>query len=464
MGNGGFGTYLKPGAPKKEGTTLIELQIQRLGDAHDIVGERPEGVYTPVSLVPRSSMGGCCCCCLCYVSIPEGFSAIVSKFGAVVPGDLPDNTWSPGCHWFHPLYDVRYLVSKQLIVFDTPVKDVKTKDAIAVNIDVLMTFEIVRAPDFVYNIGPEKFDDLLRASQDEALRQMASRTEVQNIYDLHGTSTTDILTELNTKFEKYGVVIHHFTVKNVTIPENLANGFEAKTLMDARTTKRDAQTKSDHLKLNNEEGIAKLREECSNAKMAAQQQAEVVTTQAVKDTSEVIAKTTKDIVELETSWDLQKQQIVTDAELKISKYKSDILKIERDIKSKTSAECGKLDTEAARYLKQKQAEIHVEVAKKISEGQKKLGEAEGVASEAFSALRSHEADMSRLKILEQLVRNEQVKIASSQENTVNISEDNKAVTQVAQQGLEALRAKLAEITATSLAKLEETRPKQQLMR
>lgn len=463
MGNG-FGTYLKPGAPKKEGTTLVELQIQRLADAHDIVGERPEGVYTPVVLVPQSSMGGCCCCCLCYVSIPEGFSAIVSKFGAVVPGDLEDNTWSPGFHWFHPLYAVDKLVSKQLIVFDTPVKDVKTKDAINVNIDVLMTFEIRRAPDFVYSIGPEKFDDLLRASQDEALRKMANRTEVQHIYDLHGASTADILSEMNKKFEKYGVIIHHFTVKNVTIPAEFAEGFEAKTLLDAQTTKREASVKSDHLKLNNEEGKAKLREECTNAKMAAQQQAEVVTTQAVKDTSEVVAKTQKDIAELETSWEIQKQQIITDAELKLSTYKSEILKIEQELKSKTSAEVGRLNTEADAYHKDKLAEAHVEVAKRLAKGQRKLGEAEGEASEAFVALRAHEADMSRLGILEKLVRNEEIKIATTQENTVGLSEENKVVTQVAQQGLEALRAKLAEITATSLAKLEETRPTQQRMR
>jgi regulator of protease activity HflC (stomatin/prohibitin superfamily) len=395
------------------------------------------------------------------VSIPEGFSAIVSMFGALKPGDLPDNTWSPGFHWFNPLYSVDKLVSKQLIVFDTPVKDVKTKDAIPVNIDVLMTFEIVRAPDFVYSIGPEKFDDLLRASQDEALRQVASRQEVQEIYDLHGASYADILQELNAKFEKYGVVIHHFTVKNVTIPAEFADRFEKKTLLDAQTVKRDASVKSDHLKLNNEEGKAKLREECLNAKMAAQQQSEVVTTKAVKDTSEVIARTEKDIAELETSWDIQKQQIVTDAELKISTYQSDILKTERKLKSETDQECNRLATDAAQYQKNKQAKTHVAVASKLSEGHKKLGAAEGEAAEAFAAVRQHEADLSRLDILGQLVRNEAITIATSQENTVGLSEDNKVVTQVAQQGLEALRAKLAEITATSLAKLEETRPLQQ---
>merc|ERR1719201_2727716 len=94
---------------------------------------------------------------------------------------------------------------------------------------------------------------------------------------------------------------------------------------------------SDRLKLNNDEGKQKLKEECENAKMAAEQQASVVKTQAIKETSEVVAQTQKDIAELESSWDIQKQQILTDAELDISKLKSQILSIEREIKSKTSA-------------------------------------------------------------------------------------------------------------------------------
>lgn len=462
MGNS-YGGWFPPGAPKKDGTTLIELNIKNLSDAHDIVGERPEGVFTPVTLVPHNSMGGCCGLC-CYVAIPSGFSAIVSKFGAVVKGDLEDDTWSPGCHCFSPFLKVDKLVSKQLIIFDTPVRDCKTKDAITVNIDVLISFEIVRAPDFVYSIGPEKFDDLLRASQDEALRQMANETLVENIYDLHGANTEHIIKELNAKFEKYGVLIHHFTVKNVRIPQEMAQDFEDKTLFDSKTTMKHMKQESDRLKLNNDEGKQKLREECDNARMAAEQQAQVVKTQAIKETSEVVAQTGKDIAELEASWDIQKQQILADADLEISKLKSQILSIEREIKSKTSADCGRLEAEAQAYSKQKQADAKVAVAKMLANGKTALGEAEGMASQAFVARRQHQADMARLQILEKLVHNDGIKVATSEENHMGLSEENQVVTQVAQQGLEALRAKLAEITATSLAKLETTKPGQQAMR
>jgi len=469
MGNG-YGGWYKPGAPKKEGTTLIELTIKNISDAHDIVGERPEGVYTPVTLCPRKSHQTCCFLPACWISIPSGFSAIVSKFGAVVEGDEEDGTWSPGWHCFSPLYNVDKMVSKQLIIFDTPVKGCKTKDAITVHIDVLIVFEIFRARDFVYSIGPEKFDDLLRASQDEALRQMANETLVENIYDLHGASTAHIITDLNTKFEKYGVKVHHFTVKNVTIPADMAQDFEDKTLFDSKTTMKHMKQESDRLKLNNEEGKQKLQEECENTKQAAEQQTEIVKSQAIKETAEVLAETSRNIGKLEADLDVEVQQLLAQAELEVSKIKAQVLAHEREIKSKTSANCGRISAEASAYKKEKQAEASIEVAQKLASGKKALGEAEGVAAGAFAARRAHEAELKRLDILEQVCKNEGIQIATSQENTVSMNQENAALTQVAQQGLEALRAKLAELTATSLVKLDQVKkeeakkPKQETMK
>lgn len=189
-------------------------------------------------------------------------------------------------------------------------------------------------------------------------------------------------------------------------------------------------------------------------RMAAQQEAEVVQTQAKKDTSEVIARTQKDLAELETTWANQREQIIAEAGLEISRLRSQILSIEREIKSKTSAECGKLEAESLAFAKQLQAEAKVEVAKHIADGKRTLGEAEGIAAQSFVALRGHEAEMSRLAILEKLVANEHIVVATTQENTMGLAEENRVVTQVTQQGLEAMRAKLAEITATSLSKLE----------
>lgn len=454
MGNA-YGSWFPIGDAKKEGTTLIELHIQNISDAHDIVGLRPDEAYTPVTLTPHNSRMYCCCCCWTpCVSIPEGFTAIITKFGAVVPGDEEDGTWKPGCHCFPCFYQVDKLVSKQVFVFDTPVRDVKTKDNVTVNIDVLIVFRIEKARDFVYQIGPAKFDDLLRAMQDEALRQMAIETPVEKIYDLHGTDTNHIVHDLNQKVEKYGVKILHFTVKGVRIPDRMAQDFEDRTLYDPQTQMKHMQQASDRLKLNNEEGKVKLKDECENARMAAEQQARVVKVQAEKETASVIAQAKKDIAELEANKEAEQRQVTVNAELEVSKIKAEIVALERDEKAKIQSDVGRLHAHSEAYCKEEEAKAKIKCAEKLANGKRAMGEAEGDASAAFAAQRSFQAQMKRLDVLAQLIQNPEVLIATSQENTVGLNPDNAVVSQVAQQGLEALRAKLAQITTSSLAMIE----------
>lgn len=285
-------------AVPKEGTTLVEIVVPHIRDAHNVAGMQPED-YTPVSLVPLASQSRCCGCPLCWVHVPSGFAAIVSRFGADIKGSEPDESWSPGFHCFWPWMAVNRLVSRQLIIFDTPVKDCKTKDNITVNIDVLIVLEVVKADIFVYGLGPEKLDSLLRASQEEVLRQVAFQIPVENIYDLHGHDTEGWVKNMNKNFEPFGVVIHHFTVRNVQIPGDMAKDFEDKTLYESKTIEKQVQQESDRLDLENDEARQKLKEECENARMAAEEQAVTTKAQIVKEVREVIASTEKDMGVLE---------------------------------------------------------------------------------------------------------------------------------------------------------------------
>merc|ERR1712194_686142 len=101
-------------------------------------------------------------------------------------------------------------------------KDCKTADNVSVNIDVVIVFEITDARNFVYNLGPEKLDGLLRAAQEEALRGLASSVPHDKVYELQGMDTENIVSEINEKMnEQYGILIKHFTVKNVRLPPDL---------------------------------------------------------------------------------------------------------------------------------------------------------------------------------------------------------------------------------------------------
>eukprot|EP00933_Yihiella_yeosuensis_P044091 TRINITY_DN3914_c1_g1_i1.p1 TRINITY_DN3914_c1_g1~~TRINITY_DN3914_c1_g1_i1.p1 ORF type:complete len:466 (-),score=98.02 TRINITY_DN3914_c1_g1_i1:72-1469(-) len=454
------------GAPKKDGTTLVELNIDHIKDAHGLIGERPSGSFVPVVLIPKQASPCCGACCM--VSVPDGFSAIVTQFGGVVEGDNDDGTWSPGCHCFNPLNNVDYLVTKQLIIFDTPVKECKTKDGISVNLDVMIVFEIEKGRSFVYGMGPQKFDSFLRDSQDEAIRAIAIDTSIDKVQDLRGSNANEILEELNKRFERYGVKCHSFTVKDVVIPQEIAQDAEDKTLFEPMTNRSRMQQTFDRLHINHSEGQKKLGEECENARQAADQKALVKQQEAKRETGQVLAQTEKDINELESAREMEVKKVISDAGLELAKLKSQILAIERDMKNGTEADTSKILFEAQAYAKQKQTQAAITTASCESTGKQALGEAEGEAAVAFQAKRAFEGEGKRLDILQKLVsRGNRSKIATSQENTVSLSEENAAVTQVAAQGLEALRAKLAEITVTSLSKMEPERarrPSQLAMR
>jgi len=388
------------------------------------------------------------------VSIPEGFVAIVSRWGADIAGEKDNVSWSSGFHCFWPWYRVSRLVTKQLIVFDTPVKDCKTQDNITVSIDVLIVFEIEKACDFVYGIGPEKFDDLLRATQEEVLRQMAVAIPVERIYDLHGSDTDDWVKAMNDNFAQFGVKVHHFTVRNVSIPADMAQDFEDKTLYESKTKEKTVQQESDRLTLNNDEAQSKLREECDNARMAAEEEAVTTKAQITKEVREAIACSEKDI----SLKQAQKVASVTDemvkSDLEIAKVEAEILGKKLDTEAKLEKEVGKLEAEAEAYEAQKRAGAKVEASAKVALGKKALAEAEGAAASAFQARRAQEQELLRLEVLERLAANGNIRIASSLENNTGLAPGNSLVAQVAQQGMEAFRMKLAEMTSSSVQKLE----------
>mmetsp|Transcript_23878 Transcript_23878/g.48614 ORF Transcript_23878/g.48614 Transcript_23878/m.48614 type:complete len:472 (-) Transcript_23878:166-1581(-) len=448
-------TWLSPNSTKKDGTTLCEIEIGHISDAHDIIGLQPDD-FTPIVVVPRSSATRVCGVPCCYTSIPAGFTAMVSRWGAMIESkdNAEDGGWEPGFHCFYPWYRVDRLVSKQLVIFDTPVKDCKTKDDITVNIDVLIVFEIVQASDFVFGIGPDKLDDFLRASQEEVLRQMAGETHVENIYDLHGTNTEKWVTQMNEKFSRYGVKIHHFTVRNVMIPQDMAQDFEDKTLYESKSIEKAMQQDSDRLKLSNDEELQKLREECDNMRMAEEEKSVTAKAQLAKEVREVLASTDKDVLLAEAQRDADVQDVTTTADLELAQNQAEIHTLKRETEANVEKEVGKLEAEAEAYESQKRASAKMEASAKTSLGRTTLAEAEGAAEEAFAARRAQEQELARLAILARLADNQHIKVVTTLENNTGLAPDNSLVAQIAQQGMEAFRMKLGEMTSTSIGKLD----------
>mmetsp|Transcript_58489 Transcript_58489/g.152051 ORF Transcript_58489/g.152051 Transcript_58489/m.152051 type:complete len:484 (-) Transcript_58489:130-1581(-) len=475
--------FVDPDGTQKDGTRLCEMKVHHMRDAHSVAGLTPDN-FVPVSIVPRASHSACCCgcCSCCWTSIPSGFSAIVSAWGRDVDGAEDDGTWDPGFHWMCPWHRVSRLVSRQLVIFDTPVKAVKTQDNVPVQLDVLIVFEIVKATDFIYNIGPEKFDDLLRSSQEEVLRQIAGETPVENIFDLNGSANGNsstgrfegFLKTMNENFAEYGVKVHHFTVRNVTIPHDMAQDFEEQTLYESKTLEKQMQQVRDRLHLDQSEAKMKLEEECENARMAVEEANVTGLAQLVKEVREVEATTERELA-LKTA---ERNAAVTDLKaqsgLELAAVTAEIMAMKRENAATLLLEEGKIEANAEAYEASKRSTGKKMASEKTAQGKKELAKAEGGASYAFQARRAQEQEMLRLGVIERVADNDRVQVVTTMENSLGLAPGNSLVTQITQQGMEAVRTRLAEWTTGSAGRLDmgsasmggvlRPMPKQQVMK
>lgn len=110
--------------------------------------------------------------------------------------------WPAGFHYASPLpcwqRRISHLVTKQSIVFDTPIRGCKTIDDVTVTIDICVVFRIMgdekKGEDpnlvrtFVYELGPSELARQLKDAQDERVRALARSVRHTEVYSLrsHG--------------------------------------------------------------------------------------------------------------------------------------------------------------------------------------------------------------------------------------------------------------------------------------
>ena len=174
--------------------------------------EANELFATEKGLLLLRPSGGCCCSY--FFTIPTGCYALVTKHGADMDYESADGTrstvWPEGLHFFYPPWiGVSYLVTKQSVVLDLPVKACKTKDNVTVNIDMALVFrimgdealgedpELVR--NFVYAVKPKGLEQQLRDAQEEAIRGCARSLKHTEIYGIRsgGKKTANRVDEMN---------------------------------------------------------------------------------------------------------------------------------------------------------------------------------------------------------------------------------------------------------------------------
>ena len=114
-----------------------------------------------------------------------------------------------------------------------------------VNVDLSLTFRIgpdtEAAQNFVYKLGAHRFDELMSAETEEAIRGLVYSVTHDKVNDLREEFAVGMLSTLNSKVKMYGVQIMNVKITDVKLPPDLQDRLERTT---AFKTKMSEQEKS----------------------------------------------------------------------------------------------------------------------------------------------------------------------------------------------------------------------------
>lgn len=388
--------------------------------------------YTPIVLVPRRGCGW-------WLTVPEGFYALATAHGRHV------GQWPPGCHFARPWERISHLVSKQYIVFDTPIKACPTADNVMVEIDVSVVLHIDgdhgEQPiyEFVYHLGPEKLEKMLQAYQEEAVRTMARQKKYSDIYDLMDTEDDgdeekgdeddndgihvqmhleNTKRGMNNRLNPFGVRVFSITITNVHLPATFRDQMENATTFESLNINQQARQRYDVLVIENAEEQNKARQRLQELK--AQHMAENRRRLAEETRKTDLYKAETDKMESEV---LEKQKaavlrIKADSDLRVAKLNNEKEQLVERIRAEADAESRVILSEMKTSVLLQEAEARKIVAQNEAERLAIEAEAELVAAKKLRAKREFDLKVAQLRTLRRLSANK--KLALSGSNNDNI--------------------------------------------
>ena len=225
-------------------THVVQRSISNLMAASEVFHQADDDPTDDIDdkaivLIPEDPCG-LACPRFCF-SVPSGMWILKQHCGRDVGLELPGFKLA----WWG--WDkISHVVTRSTVSYSTPVKQCPTADNVRVEIDVSLNFQIgptiKDARRFVYELGAARFDELLGAEIEEAVREMVFQVKALRIHDLREEFADGMLRGLNRTMRKFGVEMKNVKITGVKLPESLERALQSKTQfksqMDEAATKQ----------------------------------------------------------------------------------------------------------------------------------------------------------------------------------------------------------------------------------
>lgn len=387
-----------------KGTNLVSIMIGNLNESLKVFGQKMQNGDLPI--VARPTKGG-----FPFVSVPEGVYALKYKHGV-----LERKALKPGFHSISPFEEVKYVITKQITHFDVPIKECPTKDNVMVAIDVFLTFHIHDPILFIELLSPEKLNDMLRAAQEEAIRNLANKTLHTEIYDLIQIDETSILEELKLKFIDYGITITDLTITDVALPKDIAKRLEQETTFISRHRLQKRKQEFDLLITKHIEFLEQKRLKYRNERLAYAEYAKRERALISKEIDELEGRTDKHLAEIQVEADRIVKQIEKESDIYCSKLDEERISLLKKMRAEANRRKATLLAEAIAYSEELKAKTQAEVASLSAQATKILSEAEAEISAKLKAKREFSRLKTEIEVTSQLCTNNKDVIVSGNTN------------------------------------------------
>lgn len=172
-------------------------------------------------------------CCVPKLDIPSGVITLGQVWGA------HDGVLDPGmkCCWCKHRR-IAAMITMNSIRYDAPIRNCPTKDNVRVSIDISLTFKIGPGEEdcksFVYQLGATRLDEMLAAESEEAIRNFVHTVRLRQIQDIKGEIAQTLLSDLNRKFNEFGVFFENVQIMSIKIPQELQDALSETTGYDIK--------------------------------------------------------------------------------------------------------------------------------------------------------------------------------------------------------------------------------------
>lgn len=398
-------------------TSLEQFGIGSVEDVLTQFTKKATATKIPIVLTPAPRAP-----CSCYMSIPSGPHCIMHRWGRDEGFHLEkedeDYLAQPGLICVPAWERVSYCVTSQAVTYNAPVKSCPTADNVMVDCDLTLVFSIGPGPrqvkQFVYTLGARRFDEMLEASVEEAIRHLIRTCPREDIYELRGGNSEKVkrtLDELNKKFQRFGVNFESAAITEVRFSIELQRCLQNTTEFISKMKEEEKRQKNelDKIKFKKNRELTDL--ERQHARIIQDLQAKR-TRVAINRTEEETKAQGKAKVTITNAQ--QKAKVLetqAESEKKVARNKGLALKATKVSKAKANSAAKRITVEAECKAQITKANQSLLATKNIVAALEEESKMEEKASSMLKVKREYDLRMAKLEVLGALARNNKMVIS-----------------------------------------------------